>query len=279
MNNDAYPAAKGFEVYPLYVSSVIIYGALLRFFKAEQKTHECGFAAARLSDYRNILSRTYLQGKIVNHKRHILVVSERNIVQFYTARKACQNLFFLCDFGNGVKKRFYDFKYGFYLRHGQRYSRQRRKRTRDHTVSGAESIIIGDRNARPDGGGIHNKSSDKRYRKTYNGIYLQKHRRVVFKFRLSSIKISPTGKGSFFRARKFYLLHAAYKRIRHTALFAVKFHFPFAVPHLKHGRNNGKNESHKDYQQCGNNKSGSVYEYLRYVYKRKNGSQTCRQHR
>ena len=217
--------------------------------------------------------------KIVNHKRHIFAVSERNIVQFYTARKACQNLFFLRDFGNGVKERFYDFKYGFYLRHGQRYSRQRRKRTRDHTVSGAESIIIGDRNAGSDGGGIHNKSSDKRYRKTYNGIYLQKHRRVVFKFRLSRIKISPTGKGSFFRARKFYLLHAAYKRIRHTALFAVKFHFPFAVPHLKHGRNNGKNEGHKDYQQCGNNKSGSVYEYLRYVYKRKNGSQTCRQHR
>ena len=274
MHNDTDSAAQGAQIDAFEILSVIVYGALLRMLKAEQQAHEGRLPAACLADYRDILSRAYLEREIVDDERHIFGISERNIVHFYSAREARQHLLAVRNLRNGVKKRLYHCQHRFYLRDIQRNSREGTEGSRNHTVCGIEGVVIGDGNAGFHRHGIHHKRSDKADGKRYDGIELDESGRTVLKLRALCIEIAPSCKGALLGARKLYFLYSRDERICHAAFFAGELHQTRAQFHLYKRRDDGKYHCYQYDKQCGHDKHRSICKNLRYVDERKHRGQS-----
>ena len=72
--------------------------------ETQQQAHQRRFSAARFADDCDVLTGTYLQRQIVDDKRHVFGIPERNVVQFDSAGQSCEHLFSVRNFGNGVEK-------------------------------------------------------------------------------------------------------------------------------------------------------------------------------
>ena len=78
-------SSQGRKIETSDIPSVVDHGALVRLFKAEQQTHQCGLAAAGLADYGDILAGFYLDRYVIEYPRRIIGVAERHVVEFHIA--------------------------------------------------------------------------------------------------------------------------------------------------------------------------------------------------
>lgn len=147
LHHNADAAAQGAQVDPLQILAVVINGALLRLFKAQEQTKQRGFPAAGPADDGDILPRTDLERKIVEDQRHIFVVPEGDVVQLDAAGQPLDDLLAVRDLGDRVKKRLDHRENGPDLRRAQRDPGERQKRAGDHAVGRVEGIVIRHRQA------------------------------------------------------------------------------------------------------------------------------------
>ena len=221
----------------------------------------------------------YFQRQIVYYGRHIVVITETYIIQLDSSRKTFDNAFSLGDFRKRVKYGFYHFVNRLDICNSQSYACQRHERSGYHSVCNAESVIIGYADTASYRKIIHRNRSRQRYGRSYNGIKLQKCRRIIIQTRHHGIMISPFCKSPLFRPRKLYLLYSRYKSICKSALFSPQLHLFPAYAQLYERRDHRNRNGRKYHQKRRYYQSRSISKYLSYIYQRKYRRQSRGKHR
>ena len=200
------------------------------------------------------------------------------MAQLDPARQPCQHLLAVGDLWDCVEKGLYHGEDRLDLRHGERYPGQGHERAGHHAVGRVEGVVVRHRNARPHRHIVHDDRPRKADGQTDDSIELQERRRVIGQPGTLGIKVAPPGKGALLRPGQPDLLYAGDEGIGHAALLAGKLHLPGAYLHLNEGGQQGEHNGHQDNDQRGHYQRRGIGEYLRYVYKGKQGCEPRGQH-
>ena len=228
--------AQGFEVHGGDVPAVIVHRALLRLLEAEQDAHQGGLAAAGLAHDGHILPGANLEGEIIQHQGHGVVVAEGNVVQLDAAPQPGDHLAVQIHLRLRLQNGLHQLQNRSDLRNGDDNTGQRGKGAADHAVGAAEGHVVRHRQPGADGGIVEGDGPQQRDGRGDGTAESQEHGRLVQIPRRIGILFAPPGEGTLFRTGVLDLRNAAQQRIDHAALLAGLSQLLFRDTHLHQGR-------------------------------------------